>query len=237
MKSTFLKLVVLSACFNCLAIAGAAEPEIRRVSVQGLGKVTAPPDIARFRIEVTEEGPRVEAVTQEVRKKMERVLKALKAQGIADKDIQTQAYRVAPKVEWQNGRSKRTGFTGSNQVEATVRELSKAGAVLAAALDAGANQVDGPQFEFANPQELERKALGLALQDAKAKAALLAEGAGATLGETLEIHEGDAAPPVHPMPMMKRMAMSAMAEASGPEPIAAGEEVTQASVRAVFALK
>ena len=74
----------------------------------------------------------------------------------------------------------------------TIHDLKKTGAVLSAALDAGANNVNGPQFEFENPQALRRQALVKAMEDAKAKAALLAQNAGASLGEVLTITESGA---------------------------------------------
>ena len=80
--------------------------------------------------------------------------------------------------------------TASNQVEVKIHRSEKTGAVLAAVLDAGANDINGPQFEFENPQDLERKALGLALQDAKASGDTRSQGAGATLKKSLHIEEG-----------------------------------------------
>ena len=206
----------------------------RRITVQGQGKISGVPDQARIQVMVTEDGLKVDAVTQEVRRRMDAVMKTLKAQGVADKDLQTQVYRVTPKMEWKNGRSSRVGYTVSNQVEVKIHDLKKTGALLAAVQDAGANDINGPQFEFENPQELERKALAEALKDAKAKAALLAESAGATLGEVLTIDEGASYRP-GPRPMMAMRAMAAAPAAE--EPIASGEETVQASVSVTFSLK
>jgi uncharacterized protein len=218
--------------------AHAAQPDKteRLITVQGVGKISAAPDVARLWIQVGEEGPRVETVSQQVRRKMDEVMKVLKAQGIAEKDIQTQNYQVSPKMEWKNGRSNRVGFTVSNQVAVKIRDLKKTGAVLSAVMDAGANNINGPQFEFDNPRELERKALESALQDARAKAELLARAAGASLGEVVTIQEsGMIQPP--PRPMMFRASAVAMDKAIQEEPIAAGEETVQANVSAAFALK
>ena len=166
---------------------------------------------------------------------MEAILKALRAQGVADKDIQTQVYQVVPKMEWKSGRANRIGYTVANQVEVKLHDLKKIGAVLSAVTDAGANNVLGPQFEFAEPQEMERKALAMALADAKAKAALLAQAAGATLGEVAKIEENPAYRP-GPRPMMAMEAR--MAQTASPEqPIASGEETVEAMVTASFILK
>jgi hypothetical protein len=217
----------------------AAEPGKieRHVAVQGQGKIEAVPDQVRLWLEVSEQGSRVDQVTQEVRRKIDAVLKAVKAQGVAEKDLQTQAYQVSPQMEWKNGKSTRVGYSASNRVEVTIRDLKKTGATLSAALDAGANNVNGPQFSFENPQALERKALDLAMEDARAKAALLAQAAGASLGEVLTIDEGNLTPPV-PRPFYARALMAgAAAQAAQPEPIEQGQETVQATVHVTFALK
>ncbi len=207
----------------------------RLVTVNGQGKISAVPDQAQLRIEVMEEGPKVEAVNQEVRQAMENILKTLKAQGVPEKDLQTQAYHVAPKMEWHNGRSSRVGFTVSNQVLATVKDLKKVGAVLAAALDAGANNVSGPDFGFQDSKELERKALALAVEDAKAKASLLAHTAGALLGPIMTLQEISVQRP-GPRPVFAAR-MLAMEKSSADVPIATGEETIEAMVNAGFSLK
>ncbi len=207
----------------------------RLVTVNGHGKISAVPDQAQLRIEVMEEGPKVDAVNQKVRQAMENILKTLKAQGVPEKDIQTQAYHVAPKMEWRNGRSSRVGFTVSNQVLATVKDLKKVGAVLAAVLDAGANNVSGPDFGFQDSKELERKALALAVEDAKAKAALLAQTAGASLGAVMTLQEISVQRP-GPRPVFAAR-MRAMEKASADVPVAVGEEAIEAMVSAAFSLK
>jgi len=232
-------LILFVGCWILAGITWAAEPAKtdRHITVQGQGKVEAVPDQVRLWLEVTEQGPRVEQVTQEVRRKIDSVLKAVKAQGVAEKDLQTQAYQVSPQMEWKNGKSTRVGYSASNRVEVTVRDLKKTGAILSAALDAGANNVNGPQFSFENPQALERKALNLAMEDALAKATLLVQAAGATLGEVLTIEEGSLTPPV-PRPFYARGLMAGtVAQAAPPEPIEQGQEAVQATVHVTFALK
>ena len=220
------------------AFSSAAEPGKmeRRVTVQGHGKVSAVPDLARLGIAVSEEGTSVEAVTQQVRRKMDAVMKVLKEQGIAEKDLRTQVYRVVPKMEWKNGRSNRIGVTVSNQLEVKIRDLKKIGTVLTLVQDAGANEIAGPAFEIEHPQELERQALSLALQDAKAKAAVLAQAGGASVGEILTIDEGTSYRP-GPRPLMAMKAMQLGAPSAGQETISAGEDIIDANITATFSLK
>lgn len=231
-----MRAIVLIPLLAASALAAEPPKEVRRVTVQGRGKAVAPPDQARIVLAVTEENARLEAAAEAARRKTEAVLKAVRAQGVAEKDVQTEQYRVEPKLRWQGGRSVREGFVASNRLRVLVRDLKKAGAVLSAALDAGANGAEGPWFEFGSPQALERKALEAALSDAKAKAALLAQGAGASLGPALEIQEGVQHPGPRPM-LMKMAAMEADAASGAPQPIAAGEDAVEALVTASFELK
>jgi uncharacterized protein YggE len=231
----WLLVCVLSGLGSTAAVSAADSREPRHITVQGHGKFTATPDQAKMRIQVVQEGSRVDTVTQDVRRKMEAVLKVIRSQGVGDKDIQTLQYRVSPKMEWRGNRSSMNGFTASNQVEVTVRDLKKVGAVLGAVLDAGANDVNGPDFGFDNPQALEQKALGLAVQDARAKAGLLARSADATLGDVISIEEGASFRP-GPRPVMA-MARAVGAPEVGEEPIAPGQETVESSVTVVFGLK
>jgi uncharacterized protein YggE len=209
----------------------------RTVTVQGQGKIQAVPDIATLSIEVTLEGSALDAVSAQVRERMQKALAALKAQGIDDKDIQTQAYQVQPRFEYDKaGNAKRKGYSVTHRVAAKVRDLKKVGKVLTSVLDTGVTSVDGPNFDFDNPDALERQALQKAVEDARSKAELLAHAAGATLGEILTLNQSGFSGPPGPRPMMmamKSMAMTANAE----EPISAGEQRFTASVSATFALK
>lgn len=205
----------------------------RQVTVHGHGKITAVPDLARLTIEVSEEASSVEKADRLVRRKMDSVLKALKAQGMPDKDIQTQSYQVVPKMAMKDGATIRVGFTASNQIAVTLHDLKKTGTVLSAVLDSGANEIRGPYFELEHPQDLEHKALGLAFQEARAKASLLAEAAGAALGDAIKIDEGTTYQ-LGPRTVMALKTMSSMQTAE--EPIKTGENTIEATVTATFAL-
>ena len=208
----------------------------RQITVQGHGKVFAVPDQARLWVEVNAEGPKQETVTAQVRQKIEAVLKAIRAQGISDKDIQTESYQLSPQFRWDGGRQQRIGYQVSNRVAVVLHDLKKVGSLISATEDAGANSVNGPQYEFENPQNLERKSLQLAMEDAKAKAAVLAQAAGASLGELLETEEsGVEFPTPRPMMMMAKAAARAAA-VSPPEPISEGEETVSATISASFAI-
>jgi uncharacterized protein YggE len=79
-------------------------------------------------------------------------------------------------------------------VTATVRDVSRTGAVVDAAVDAGAASVAGPRFFIDDPNAALHRALVAAFRDARTKAAALAAEAGLTLGQTISIRESTFVP-------------------------------------------
>lgn len=238
MKRAILLAGLLAIPLASRAASDDKKEEKRTVSVQGQGKISAVPDIAMLTIEVRQEGASLDAVSEQVRRGIAKVLDGLKAQGIADKDIQTVAYQVRPRYERDKpGNMRPNGFIVENRVAAKVRDLKKVGKVLAAVVQSGATSVTGPDFDFDNPQALERKALALAMDDARAKAAVLAEAAGAHLGPVESISQsGDIAWPMAPRPMLG-MRMAAAAAAPAEEPISAGEQAFRSNVQVTFEIR
>jgi len=209
----------------------------RTLTVQGQGKAFAVPDIATLGIEVSQDGAELDPVLTLVRKDMTKIQDVVKNQGIADKDVQTQFFQVRPKYEQgRRNNPRRVGYVVSNRVSVKVRDLKKVGKVLTAVLNAGATNVDGPNFELDNRQSAEREALAAATQDAKAKAEAVAEAAGVSLGEIMAINPQNINWPVSPRPFFARgMALSAAADVQ--EPIAAGEQTLTAEVSITYAIR
>jgi uncharacterized protein YggE len=82
------------------------------------------------------------------------------------------------------------GYSADNSVSVTIRELAKAGSILDAASNAGANDVYGPTLTRSDQDGLEAKALQAAVRNARAKARILADAAGVRLGSVTAITEG-----------------------------------------------
>jgi uncharacterized protein len=232
--------ITLLSAGVCAAVVH-ADPEAssrdrRTVTVQGVGKVQAVPDIATLRMEVSQEGASLDAISSEVRKNMSAILERLHKEGVADKDVQTESYQVYPRYEQdKRGNSQRSGFRVSNRVAAKIRDLKKVGRILTAVTGAGATSVTGPEFDVDNHAQVEREALAKAMEDAKANAAVLAAAAGVSLGDVVAISQSNVTPWPGPRPLFAR----AMAVNQGvtAEPIAEGEQTIQATVTASFALK
>jgi uncharacterized protein YggE len=155
---------------------------------------------------------------------MRRVIAALKAAGATD--VKTQSVSLSPRY---NEKSEPQGFVAMNSVSATIKELAKAGAVIDAAVNAGANQVYGPSLSRGDQGELYRQALKAAVANARASAQALADAANVSLGRVTAIIEGGGAP----QPLPYAAADKAMAEST---PIEPGTQETAATVTVTFAI-
>jgi uncharacterized protein YggE len=203
------------------------------VAVTGTGRVRRPADIAQATFVVegirdTAAEARAEAATAAAD-----VLGALAGVGVKGDDVHTAGIDVSPNWEHDGNRSVRRGFTVTNRIAATIRDLEQVGTVLDAALASGATGLDGVTFQLAQPGPAETEARRLAVEDAHARATTIAAAAGMTLGRLVGIAEGGA-----PVPLPRReMRMAAMAaDAAAPTPVLPGTLEVAVSVTAEWEL-
>lgn len=222
-------LVVLALPFT-QAAAQAADRAPRVITVTGEGEAAAAPDMATIRLGVTERADTAQAAMDAASGVAERLLAALSEFGIDARDVQTTDLSLSPVLGEPDGPGRTaevTGFEASNRVTVRVRRLDDLPAILGAALEDGANRLDGLNFAVSNPDPLLDEARRAAVEDARARASLFAEAAGVTLGPVRSISEQGGYG--GPMPVAE-MRMAAV-------PIAAGEAGYSASVTMVFGIE
>jgi uncharacterized protein YggE len=163
----------------------------RNITVVGEGKVRVQPDIAQATIGVEVVNSDVKQASSDAAAAMEAILTALKAQGVADNDIQTSYYNIWVERPYNPDGSQSTEaiYHVSNTVQVTIRDLSKVTTTLGAAIEAGANTINSVTFNVADPSELEAQARQEAVDNAKATAEELATLNGVTLGEVISVSE------------------------------------------------
>jgi hypothetical protein len=155
-------------------------------------------------------------------REMRQVIAAVKAAG--GREVGTQSVSLS-QVLGENGDP--SGFAASNVVSATVG-LDTAGAVIDAAVAAGANQVNGPTMSVADQGKLYRQALAAAVANARLSAETIASAAGRSLGKVTTVVDSGGSAPV---PMFEKAAAS-----DSGTPIEAGTQQSTASVTVTFAL-
>lgn len=208
-----------------LPVAGPAlaEEAAPMISVTGTGTVEAAPDIATLSIGVTTQGATAAEALGANSAATEAVIARLAAAGIEPRDLQTSNLSLNPNwTGYDVSNPTISGYVAANLLTVRVRQLDTLGAVLDAAVTDGANTLNGLTFGLADPEPVLNEARKEAVADARAKAALLAEAAGVTLGKLVSISEGAA--PGDPVPMFRAEASAA------PVPLAGGELGLSASV-------
>lgn len=170
-------------------------------TVSGQGKVTVVPDTGVAQLGINLTRPTVKSAQTELNTTMDKVVKAVKALGVEDKDIQTTHYSINPTYDYNNGQNRITGYMVSTNISVTVKDLSKINEVVDAATANGANTVGGIMFtvDEKRQKELVQEAREEAIKEAKAKAESLAKAAGITLGRIVNVNEAGAPDPVMPM--------------------------------------
>jgi hypothetical protein len=157
---------------------------------------------------------------------MRELIDALKAAGVAERDIRTQDVSVGAAYD---GSGKAGGYSARNSVSVRIRDLNRAGAILDAASRAGANEVYGPNLGRSDREGLEARALKDAVANARARAEALAEAAGVSLGDVTAISE-------QTQPDGPVWAMAERAATDSKVPIEPGREEITAVVTVTFTI-
>ena len=166
-------------------------PAPHTITVSGVGKVVTAPDVADVRLGVAFNRPTVKAARADAAAAMTKVIAALKALGIADRDIQTTNVSLQPTYDYNvNTNPPRiTGYSLSNGVAVTIRNLDKVGDAIDNSLAAGATTLDGVSFRVDDPARAQKQARTDAMAQAKASADALAAAAGVTITGVASITE------------------------------------------------
>jgi uncharacterized protein len=226
-----LSLLLLAAA----AIAGVARPRegraadtpatpVKTVTVTGSGTVTTVPDRASFDFTVETQGATAQAALAKNASAAAAMIAAIKNAGVAEPDLQTGQVSLSPRMN--DAGTDVLGYTSSNTVTASI-VLAKAGALVDAAVGAGATGVSGPMLTRSDSDALYDKALQAAVANAGDKAKTLATAAGLSLGGVQTMVEGSQQPVVFAAGKM---------DAAGATPIEAGTQTIDATVTVTYVL-
>jgi len=200
-------------------------PPEGRIVVVGVGNVRVAPDYGRITGGVTTRAKTVKEASDANSKLMGTVTASLSDAGIAQTDIQTSRFSIQPVyAPGQPGvEPKISGYSVSNEVEVTIRQISKVGDVLDRLVGAGATNIGNIAFLNSDPSKALDQAREAAVADARHKAELYARASGVSLGRVLSITEE--AVRGTPVPFARTSANAAAAV-----PIATGEDTLEARI-------
>ncbi len=205
------------------------------LSLSAESNVKQAPDLATVSAGVVTIQRTARAAMEENAKRMTAVFAAIRAAGVAERDMQTSGVTLAAQYDYQpNQRPRITGYQATNTVTIRMRDLNAVGPVLDALVAQGANQINGPTFGLENPDAALDNARTEAMTKAMRRAELYAKAAGLRVSRVVSITESGGYSPPQPIMMMAR---AAAADGGVPETqVAPGEVTLNASVSVVFEL-
>jgi len=180
--------LVLGFGLRTVTGSGSQAKPSRTVTVSSTAVVKARPDEAVVQLGVSSESPSSATAFAENATRMQAVLAALASAGVARSDIQTQNVSLGYRYVG-SGPNRRKVFVATNQVQATLHDLSKVGSIIDAAVGAGATSVQDIRFQVSNPNVVRTEALTQAVTNARAKADALAKAAGSSVVRVVTIQE------------------------------------------------
>jgi uncharacterized protein len=214
-------------------------PSRRTIAVSGEGEVKVPPDLAvvSFAVETTAPAAGV-AVAENARKSSE-LADELKRQLTGQGKVSTTRYSLDPVYEQRErggppAPPRITGYIARNQVRAETHAIDSIGKLIDGAAKAGANRVDGLDFALDQRDQAEDQALQRAAADARRQAEAASSALGVKLGKVLSVTTS-APPVVVPRPYARVAA--AMAEASPPTPVEAGDVTVSATLQVTYEIE
>jgi uncharacterized protein len=206
------------------AVGSSAATPANSIVVTGQGSVRTVPDRAQVSLGITTNANTASAALRANNAEIAKVIAAVKAQGIPAADIQTE--QVSLSLRYSDNGDAVVGYTATNSISVIVRSLAKVGPVIDAGVEAGANQVFGPNLVLSDANALYRQAIGAAIANAKAKARAIARASGMTLRRITNVTESGGPPPT---PIDEKASLPA----AGP-PIEPGSTLVQATLTVTF---
>lgn len=221
-----------------------ANEPINTITVTGTGDAAAVPNIAQITFTVMQSAGTVAEAQQAATAKTDAALAFLKEQGIEDKDVKTLYYNVNPRYEYNDracaagypcppsGSPTISGYEVSQSVDVKVRDTAEAGTILEGLGSLGIQNISGPNFTVDDDSDVSAEAREAAIEDARAKAKVLARQLGVRLGRVVSFSENS----MYPMYAYgKGGGMDAVAQSAPALPV--GENETNVTVMITYEIR
>lgn len=228
---------VLAATAPAFPAGAADDCKPRSITVVGVGRERGAPDTAQLQFAVEHTAPNATAASQAAATSAAQVMAALRKQAGSDGRVETAGFQLNPvyrrddRTPVHERRSEIVGYTAVNDITVRTPRVDGVGALIDAAIAAGAARITGLSFTIDDPAPAQARALKGAGADAAAQAQTIAEALHVKLKGILEAAaEGGA------RPIPQRYAAMAM-RAEAETPIEPGEVVTEARLRVTYGIE
>src|SRR5680860_94785 len=202
-----------------------------QVMVTGEGIVKVIPDQVLIKSRIEHEGDNAQEVKKKNDAVVDQVIKYLKAQGIPEKNIQTDYLNLNKNYNYND---KTYSYVANQAISIKLEDLKNYEKIISGLMGVGLNRIDGNQFKYSEIEKHKTEARKRAVLDAKKKATEYASPLNQSIGKAFSISEietGNFPPMYRGNEMMK-----ASSDAGQQETIAPGEMEVSAKVTVGFHL-
>lgn len=219
---------------------------VRSIAASGVAERKVAPDEAHVGVTVGATNMKLEAAKAEHDKKLRDVMAIAKKADIDEAQMKTLNSSTQPQYTWENNKQNFKGYRVSTTIDITVKKIDAVGGLLEKLSAAGLESGNTPEwgnlinvaYGISNPDKIRDEMLADAIKNARKKAENMANAAGATIGNVIQIHEVGAPQFTFPLPMMGRASGVAMlAEKAMDTAPPIGEQSLTANVTVIFELK
>ncbi|WP_435176320.1 SIMPL domain-containing protein [Halorussus sp. AFM4] len=154
----------------------------KTIQVAATGQVQTAPDRAVVRVAVTARADSVETVRRRLAENASRLRSALEQAGLGADQVTSARYDIGQNYRHEEN-SAEPRFRGQHAFVVTVNETDRAGEIVVTAVENGATRVENVQFTITQEtrNDLRERALARAVENARGKAAVAANGTGLEL--------------------------------------------------------
>jgi len=185
----FRVVVILLVSICSAALMASPLPSQPHVYVEGSGSLEIEPDAVVFSLSLEHKAPNLEEAKKEVDRRSLKLIELCKELGVPTTDIGTTSLRATPSYAYIDNSPTPDGTIVSRDIEIHLRDLSKYPQVMEAFTLANVSRTQSTRLVVSNQSAITDKALEKAMEDAHARAELLASSAGKKLGEVYSISE------------------------------------------------
>lgn len=208
----------------------------------GTAEVEAEPDRAQVIFAVETEGETAREAGEANADLMTAVSAAIRGAvgSVPGFRLETSGYSLTPQYgPYREGRNAEIiGYIARNSIRVRLDAVDQSGALIDAALGAGANRVAGLGFELRDPEPYRHEAVRQAIAKARAEAEIMAAALGVRLGPPIEVQGGaDFYAPPQPYMAARGDVMMMEAAAAAPTPVESGMQTVTARVTIRFRLE
>lgn len=140
------------------------------VAADGVGIAALQPDIGSFTVLVAERGRTSASARNAANKVVRAITQAATGAGVAAGDIRTLAVNINRSRVKPKRRPAYTQYMARQYLSFTIRDVNKVGPLMDTASEAGAEDIEGPEFGFVDPSAGRLLATRAAIADARKRA-------------------------------------------------------------------